>query len=224
MMTGIMVILLTTDVTRGFAMRMSRENNVIEFVSAGLMLAGGVYGLLLAMKAKARREAWWVWGFFLLFSLGMLLVGMEELAWGQKLIGYATPVAIAKINQQGEMTLHNLPRIHGHSEMLWVVFGTGGLVGVVLLGRRAFEKIATPVVLIPWFVMIMAVTLPSVWIEFGSIERRVDLLVNRMDEFNEMLIAMVSCLYIWLCARRLARAWGGNEDVPSPEGMGLGGG
>ena len=40
-LTGVMALLLTTDATRGFALRLSRENNVIEVVTAGLLLAGG---------------------------------------------------------------------------------------------------------------------------------------------------------------------------------------
>lgn len=223
-LTAIMVVLLTTDATRHTAMKLSRENSVIEFVSAGLMLAGGVFGLRLSWKAKAQQIAWWVWGFFLVFSLGMVLVGMEELAWGQKLFGYATPAAMEGVNQQHEMTLHNLPGLQGHSEMMWAAFGVGGLLGVFIRKWRVFEKIATPGVLIPWFLMILVVALPSAWNEFGAIERRIDLLVSRMDEFNEMLIAMVSCLYVWLCGRRMAGAWGegGGEGGPQPEGMGLG--
>jgi hypothetical protein len=208
LLTAIMALLLTTDTTRGFTMRLSRENSVIEFITAGLMLAGGVYGLRLSWKVKSQGDAWRVWGFFLMFSLGMLLVGMEELAWGQKLFGFATPAAIEQINQQNEMTLHNLPGLHGHSEIMWAAFGVGGLAGVLISKWRAFEKIATPAVLIPWFVMILLVALPSAWNEFSSIERRIDLLIDRMDEFVEMLIAMASCLYLWLCARRLTAAGG----------------
>jgi hypothetical protein len=207
-LTGVMVVLLTTDATRGFALRISRENNVIEAVTAGLLLAGGAFGLRVAWRAKARHEGWRVWGFILLFSLAMLVVGMEELAWGQKLFGFDTPAVIEQINQQNELTLHNLPGLHGHSEILWAAFGIGGFLGVFVRRWRAFEKIAAPGVLVPWFVMILAVTLPSVWNEFGSIERRVDLLIDRLDEFVEMLIAMAGCLYLWLSARRLEGAAG----------------
>lgn len=202
-LTGIMVLLLTTDSTRGFALRMSRENNVIEMVTAGLLLLGGAWGLRVSWRAKVRHERGVVWGFFLLFSLGMLFVGMEELAWGQKLFGFDTPAMMERVNEQHEMTLHNLPGLHGHSEMMWAAFGAGGLLGVFIKRWRAFEKIAPPGVLVPWFVMILAVALPSIWNEFGSIERRVDLLIGRMDEFSEMLIAMAGCLYVWLCARRM---------------------
>ncbi len=210
-LTALMAVLLTTDATRGFAIRISRENSVIELVTAGLMLAGGVLGLALASRMKARGHRRWAWGFFLVFSLGMLLVGMEELAWGQKLFEYGTPALLADLNQQQEMTLHNLPGIHGHSEVMWSAFGIGGLLGVCFKRWRAFEKIATPTVLIPWFLMILAVTLPAVWIEFDSIERRVDLLINRLDEFTEMLIAMSGFLFLWLCARRVAGADGDKD-------------
>ncbi len=55
-LTSVMVLLLTTDATRGFAIRISRENSIIEFVTAGLMLAGGVFGLATAWRARKRQE------------------------------------------------------------------------------------------------------------------------------------------------------------------------
>lgn len=202
-LTGIMVLLLTTDATRGFAMRMSRENSVIELVTAGLMLAGGVFGLRLSCRAKAQRETRWVWGFFLLFSLGMLLVGMEELAWGQKLFGFDTPAGLRELNEQQEFTLHNLPGIHGHGDVMRVAFGLGGLLGVWLVRWARYEKIAVPVQLTPWFLLILSIDVPRMWFDYCMIENRLATLLHRLDEFNEMLIAMAGCLYVWLCARRM---------------------
>ena len=38
----------------------------------------------------------------------MLLVGLEEIAWGQILFGWKTPENIAVLNAQNQTTLHNL--------------------------------------------------------------------------------------------------------------------
>ncbi|AHF63311.1 putative pectate lyase [Synechococcus sp. WH 8109] len=38
----------------------------------------------------------------------MLLVGLEEIAWGQILFGWTTPEKIAAVNAQNQITLHNL--------------------------------------------------------------------------------------------------------------------
>lgn len=199
-----MVLLLTTDATRGFAIRISRENSVIEFVTAGLMLASGIYGLWLAWRLKRQRERWWVCGFLALFSIGMLLVGMEEIAWGQKLYSFQTPAALKDLNKQGELTLHNLPGLHGRSDMMWSAFALGGLIGIALRRRATFARIAPEPALATWFAIVLCIGLTMTYRDWTGAQGRLFTLAHRMDEFNEMLIAMACCLYVWLCARRLS--------------------
>lgn len=205
-LSGVMVVLLTNDATRGFAIRMSRENSVIELVTAGLMLAGGVFGLTMAWRARKRRERVLIWGFLSLFSAGMLFVGMEEIAWGQKLFTFQTPAALQNLNKQQELTLHNLPGLHGRSDMMWSTFALGGLIGLTLRGRPILGKIATEPALGPWFLIILSIGVTMIYRDYYPTENRLYTLFNRMDEFTEMLIAMACCLYLWFCSRRLNRA------------------
>jgi len=46
----------------------------------------------------------------LLFAIGtIVLIGaMEEMSWGQRLVGFETPDALDQLNKQGEFNLHNL--------------------------------------------------------------------------------------------------------------------
>ena len=206
LLTAVMVALLTNGATRGFAIRISRENSIIELVTAGLMLAGGVFGLATAWRACKRKEHVLAWGFLSLFSAGMLFVGMEEIAWGQKLFAYQTPAALENLNQQNEMTLHNLPWLHGHSDMMWSAFAMGGLVGIALRKRPAFASIAPPPALATWFLIVLMIGGVMTYRDMTGADSRLFTLAHRMDEFVEMLIAMACCLYLWFCARRLNRA------------------
>jgi hypothetical protein len=206
LLTGVMVALLTNGATRGFAIRISRENSIIELVTAGLMLAGGVFGLTMAWRARRRRERVLIWGFLSLFSVAMLLVGMEEIAWGQKLLTFQTPASLQNLNKQHEMTLHNMPGLHGHSDMMWSTFALGGLIGIALRGRPILGKIATEPALAPWFLIILSIGATMIYRDYYPAENRLYTLFNRMDEFNEMLISMACCLYLWFCSRRLNRA------------------
>ncbi len=198
-----MVLLLTTDATRWTVMKLSRENSLFELATAGLLLAGGVFGWSVGWRALVRGVRGLVWGFFVVFSLGLLLVGVEELAWGQKIFDYATPAVMEDLNKQQEMTLHNLPGLHGRSDIMWGLFALGGLIGIGLGKVKAFEKIAPPGVLASWFVMILLISLPLTWKDFTGNQNRVTVVLGRMDEFTEMLIAMAACLYLRLCARRM---------------------
>lgn len=203
LLTAGMVVLLTTDATRAFAMRISRENSVIELVTAGLMLLGGVCGFGLALKARALGLPAVAWGFVLLFSFGMCVVGMEEIAWGQMLFAYQTPEMLLNLNQQQEMTLHNLPGLHGHSDMMWSAFALAGLIGIALRKRPVLALIAPAPVLAPWFLIVLVIGVTLTYRDMTDGDNRLFTLARRIDEFAEMLIAMASCLYLWFCARRL---------------------
>lgn len=88
------------------------EDSAIEWLSALLLFAAA------AFMAFRFRQTWrspatrqfrtlhlvLAAGFVGLF----LLMGMEEVSWFQRQIGFATPAAVAERNWQGEFNLHNL--------------------------------------------------------------------------------------------------------------------
>ncbi|MGH7380697.1 MAG: tetratricopeptide repeat protein [Candidatus Methylomirabilales bacterium] len=45
---------------------------------------------------------------FVLLALGTFFVAMEEISWGQRIVGLSSPTWFAKYNLQGETNLHNL--------------------------------------------------------------------------------------------------------------------
>ena len=42
------------------------------------------------------------------FALAAFFVGMEEVSWGQRIVGFETPELLEAYNYQGELTLHNI--------------------------------------------------------------------------------------------------------------------
>ena len=83
----------------------AREDQPLEWASALLLFVGS--GLLLVRAVQGRRDR-----LVLLAALGLaallFLVGMEEISWGQRLFGFATPEELAEVNWQGEFNLHNV--------------------------------------------------------------------------------------------------------------------
>lgn len=45
------------------------------------------------------------------FAVGSFVIAMEEISWGQRVIGLDTPSALDRFNYQGELTVHNLEAI-----------------------------------------------------------------------------------------------------------------
>jgi hypothetical protein len=70
---------------------------VFALAAAILFAAGGVR----AGKGLARAAA-------LALGLGFLFIGLEEISWGQRILGWTTPAGWGAINYQGEANLHNL--------------------------------------------------------------------------------------------------------------------
>lgn len=57
----------------------------------------------------------------LCFAISMLVIGGEEISWGQRLIGFETPPIIAENNFQQEFNLHNSKLIQSGNNTLSVI-------------------------------------------------------------------------------------------------------
>ena len=91
-----------------------REDGLVEWLTAILQLSSGLLfalalrrGFQLGVLGNARE------GLFLAaLSLALIFTAGEEISWGQRLFGFATPDALVQINQQQEFNLHNLGALH----------------------------------------------------------------------------------------------------------------
>ena len=77
----------------------------LEWASALLLLGAG--GGLAIHALRHRRD---VLGLILAGGLALVLVviAMEEISWGQRLFGFATPETLAELNWQSEFNFHNV--------------------------------------------------------------------------------------------------------------------
>ena len=197
--------LLTYKPTRAFALLMSEENYPVELLTFALLLAGGIYGVRLAMAARRRAlpATWTI--FYLAFSACLLLIAMEEISWGQWFFHFHTPESIARINTQQEFNVHNLNGIGGKTEWLRLGFGVGGFIGIALGCVPAFRAVAASPKLWAWFLVITAFALGDVVTDYVGYGSRVAALFEAMREVVELLIAAAACLYLRLNSKQLLR-------------------
>ena len=192
------VLFLLNPTTRPVAKWTLGENHPVEILTLIIALAGGIFGLSLAWRARKLEETNFVVVFYAAFSVILLIIGMEEVAWGQQFFGFGTPAAWHAYNVQGETTLHNLSGVHGHTEILRLVFGLGGLVGVWFSFYPYFRKIASPTILFPWFVIIALHAGVDVYNDYIPLGKQFDYHVQRTSELIELLIVISAFLYIAL--------------------------
>jgi hypothetical protein len=199
----LMVLMLLDPASESTARWMLEENHPIEMLTFVFLFAGGVLGLFLAGRARQRGESTLVCNFYLVFALGLLFAGMEEIAWGQQLLGFETPAFLKGLNRQGETTLHNLRGLNGRTELLRLAFGCGGILGVYLSAGR-FRRLAAPRLLLPWFVVIAAHAGIDYYADLVRIEHDFDFLIRHTSELVELLIGAAGFLYVFLHWARLS--------------------
>lgn len=193
--------------TRLWAETITLENGPVELSTFVFLLLGALLGLVLAWRARKHGEGFLVVGFYAVFSLALLVIAMEEVAWGQLLLGFEPPEALISLNVKGEMTIHNIEGFDSNTESLRLVFGLGGLLGVWLSHWRPFRKIGAPAILSSWFVFITILAAMDLYDDLFSVHELIYALNERLAEVVEMMIGMTGLLFIWLNGKFLAIEW-----------------
>lgn len=196
--------------TRKLFVWLVAENHPVELATFGFLIAASWSGLQLLLQRDPSSvpvlslPARWLVG---LFTAGVFLVAMEEIAWGQQLLGFATPAALLELNAQHEVTLHNLKGLQGHSEYFRLAFGVGGLAGLLIGRARPLRSVMPPLDLLPWLVVITIAASVDLWADLAPTPRFVDWFSGKFSEVVELMVAVASFIYL--------RAIGASTTAPS---------
>jgi hypothetical protein len=208
---GATLLGLALPATRRAALWFLQENNPAELLTFVLCVIAGGQALRVAALARRRGLAFLVVAFYGAFGLGLLLVGMEEVAWGQFFFGWETPERWREINVQGETTLHNVPFLQSRTDLLRAAFGVGGLVGIWLGRFPALWPVAVPTLLSTWFWVITAHSvLDAILGPFYPAHEQLQKVFSRTSELVEMLVAVAGWLYVLAKRKELAISDGGS--------------
>ncbi|MGQ0539800.1 MAG: hypothetical protein ACT4R6_12695 [Gemmatimonadaceae bacterium] len=141
-----------------------QEDRVVEWWTVTLFFAAAAFRGWAAIIARRPGD--------LVVALFCLFVALEEMSWGQRLLGYTPPAVFLEHNTQQETTLHNFADVFGKPK--WILSAVLFAFGVVLpigtaLARSALAARSPVIVraasllarlrltppssaLIPWFV------------------------------------------------------------------------
>jgi hypothetical protein len=187
------------------------EDHLVEWLQVGL-LAGAAVLLLRCWRVvrvlEARRVDARVYG---LLAIATLFVALEEISWGQRILGFETPHGLSRVNQQGEFNLHNYAWFHIVRNWLPLAFSA---VGALCAWRSWRNPPTTPSTawsrLLPGREMLftlLACLAVSVWLlllYLTALRQEDDWRVGRVvAEWAELMVAYVLFLYAWLRAVRL---------------------
>ena len=186
------------------------EDGLSEWWSVATYLAGAIAAGAVAWSLRATRHSALKY-FYLALAVGLFLGGMEEISWGQRLVGWGTPTALEEINFQGETTLHN---VNFADNVIFEVLFWGSALGLIgglwrwtanLRGLNDGMRLVLPsLTMAPALLLIMVWRTGEIW-QTANIPRLL------MDHFNsgprgtevpEVLVGLCIVIYTFSNLRR----------------------
>lgn len=101
------------------------EDHPIEWLQFFAILIGSVAFATAAVRAYRTGRGGLAF-IYAIVAVGAFLAAGEEISWGQRLLGFATPEALEDINHQAESNLHNISavqRLFNLGEMFAGLYG-----------------------------------------------------------------------------------------------------
>lgn len=98
------------------------EDSITEYLQAVAYLASGVILIITGIRRSNAIDRLQKI-LFIVAGLGILLVAMEEISWGQRLFGIKTPEWFQTHNIQNELSIHNLKPIQKTIHFFYALTG-----------------------------------------------------------------------------------------------------
>ncbi len=195
-------IFLQLSLTRPVVVSIIVENQlVMSSLTSVFLIAGGFLGLRLVLQIKKQKKGLLIFWFYLAFSIGLLIIGMEKVRWGQQFFISKVPAVLSNINQQEETVIHSIQFWRNYLEIFPLAFGLAGLLGIWISKTPHFRNISVPRILWPWFGIIAIISAIDLSHDFYNPPPKFDNLVNNLEEVIEMMVGITGFLFIWLNKR-----------------------
>lgn len=173
--------------------RLDEEDGFIEYAQSILYFVSSFLAFFSIFKLKELKiksfikKAWFV--LFVLSSVGLFILGGEEVSWGQRIFNIQTPESIAEKNYQNEITLHNLENVFEYVYDAYLVLGLYGvfswLVRYIPLKFKGiflyeyFRPFLSRWYLVPYFAVIVGYV---IW-RFNAIDNSFDIWEEAAETF-----------------------------------------
>ena len=187
---AIMAIVLWFD--RPTYLRLLREDGVAEWLTFAFLLAAAAGAANIALR-QHRGLAGRDW-FFLGFAAVCLLGALEEISWGQRIFGFASPEFFLEHSSQGETNVHNVAQ-------RWTGLKTKHVTGIVLFLYGAALPLAVRFKRIDLLIHKLRIAVPPGWLVPGfaiAALMMFDKPTRAEEEIGEMLFSLALLFFVAL--------------------------
>lgn len=150
----ILLFKILRDVDEGLYFRLVQEDEILEWATFwAFLFAAGAWGFAARRQWRLGRGFSWAQMCLALFCL---LVALEEISWGQRLLSYRPPVYFLEHNEQLELNFHNVLSATIRDVAFVSLVTLYGIFLPFYVGRasrrqKPWAKVVPPVALVPVF-------------------------------------------------------------------------
>lgn len=186
------------------------EDSLMEWLQFLLLLATSLTFARLGLGLMRSRGRG-VGMLCLIVALGTFFVAGEEIAWGQRIFGWATPETLEAVNYQNETTLHNIGR--AHQAFIYAVM-LGGMYGALVPlfcwavwnerpRSRLSYLLVPPLCLVPAFIMPFGYRFSRLTTPIDAGFPHLIFHITKFSEVTELCLYFGLVVFAWLNLRRL---------------------
>ena len=202
---SVAIVLARAD--KGLYRFLTDEDSVLEWPQFVGFAAACVYALLCAWRLHGLGRSVLSLA-YVAFAVGCFFVAGEEIAWGERLLGYGTPEALEEINEQRETTVHNINVVQQFTNLTYFLAGLyGSIVAWIVRGSDRWRRSNLVDLLLP---PIFLTTAFFVMFSYKALRfaffRESGFTVTRAGEWAEFCLALAFSVFAFLQWRRLRAA------------------
>lgn len=117
---------------------LTKEDGFVETSQFFVLFAGSIYAFLFALKIFNKSKFFAATYFFV--AVVLFLIAGDEVSWGQRLLNLKTPENLLAINNQQEITIHNISAFEVYVTYGYVLLGFYGSIVSYILGNLLHFK------------------------------------------------------------------------------------
>jgi hypothetical protein len=186
----IIVKLILGHDSHEYTMMTFSEGSIIEMATALSYILGFCFSIPIAnyiFKSESK-----IWGLiYYLFAIILLFIGLEEMSYGQHLIGWNSPESFQKYNVQSETNIHNLKWFDRNLVVMYMTLGLIEFFAWLMIYKtKVFSSLKLLKYFVPnWFQasFFLTAAIFAAFLEFSS---GFNFLVPSDEEVIELIIAL----------------------------------
>jgi hypothetical protein len=181
------------------------EDALVEWVQFATLVALIPLGSAIAIRLWRRRER----SFAIVFALAAVaaaFIAGEEISWGQRLLGWATPEELALLNNQGETNIHNIGEVLAFMNLgMFLVTVVAGVIPFVWRwGAGGRPRDVSTLILVPPLFLATSFLFAGAFRLFRyALMPEAGYVVSRYGEVGELLLYGALLAYAFLLYRKL---------------------